>query len=211
MKVLLVNGSPHIDGTTKFALKEVEKSLNEEGIETDIIDLGSNPINDCVACNYCKNNNECVFNDIVNEFNKKAKEADGFIFGSPVYFAHPTGRVLSFLDRVFYSNKNIFKNKVGASIVVSRRSGTTASFDILNKYFTISNMYVISSSYWNNIYGSNKDDAKFDLEGRQTMYNLGKNMAYLLKAISITKTNNLPLPTLSTNEHTNFISEKDKM
>lgn len=211
MKVLLVNGSPHIDGTTKFALKEVEKSLNEEGIETEIIDLGSNPINDCVACNYCKNNNECVFNDIVNEFNKKAKEADGFIFGSPVYFAHPTGRILSFLDRVFYSNKNIFKNKVGASIVVSRRSGTTASFDILNKYFTISNMYVISSSYWNNIYGSNKDDAKFDLEGRQTMYNLGKNMAYLLKAISITKTNNLPLPTLSTNEHTNFISEKDKM
>lgn len=211
MKVLLVNGSPHIDGTTKFALKEVEKSLNEEGIETEIIDLGSNPINDCVACNYCKNNNECIFNDIVNEFNKKAKEADGFIFGSPVYFAHPTGRILSFLDRVFYSNKNIFKNKVGASIVVSRRSGTTASFDILNKYFTISNMYVISSSYWNNIYGSNKDDAKFDLEGRQTMYNLGKNMAYLLKAISITKTNNLPLPTLSTNEHTNFISEKDKM
>lgn len=211
MKVLLVNGSPHIDGTTKFALKEVEKSLNEEGIETEIIDLGSNPINDCVACNYCKNNNECVFNDIVNEFNKKAKEAVGFIFGSPVYFAHPTGRILSFLDRVFYSNKNIFKNKVGASIVVSRRSGTTASFDILNKYFTISNMYVISSSYWNNIYGSNKDDAKFDLEGRQTMYNLGKNMAYLLKTISITKTNNLPLPTLSTNEHTNFISEKDKM
>ena len=211
MKVLLVNGSPHIDGTTKFALKEVEKSLNEEGIETEIIDLGSNPINDCVACNYCKNNNECIFNDIVNEFNKKAKEADGFIFGSPVYFAHPTGRILSFLDRVFYSNKNIFKNKVGASIVVSRRSGTTASFDILNKYFTISNMYVISSSYWNNIYGSNKDDAKFDLEGRQTMYNLGKNMAYLLKAISITKTNNLPLPSLSTNEHTNFISEKDKI
>lgn len=211
MKVLLVNGSPHIDGTTKFALKEVEKSLNEEGIETEIIDLGSNPINDCVACNYCKNNNECVFNDIVNEFNKKAKEADGFIFGSPVYFAHPTGRILSFLDRAFYANKNIFKNKVGASIVVSRRSGTTASFDILNKYFTISNMYVISSSYWNNIYGSNKDDAKFDLEGRQTMYNLGKNMAYLIKAISITKTNNLPLPTLSTNEHTNFISEKDKM
>ncbi len=211
MKVLLVNGSPHIDGTTKFALKEVEKSLNEEGIETEIIDLGSNPINDCVACNYCKNNNECIFNDIVNEFNKKAKEADGFIFGSPVYFAHPTGRILSFLDRVFYSNKNIFKNKVGASIVVSRRSGTTASFDILNKYFTISNMYVISSSYWNNIYGSNKDDAKFDLEGRQTMYNLGKNMAYLLKAISFAKTNNLPLPTLSTNEHTNFISEKDKM
>ena len=198
MKVLLVNGSPHIDGTTKFALKEVEKSLNEEGIETEIIDLGSNP------------NNECVFNDIVNEFNKKAKEVDGFIFGSPVYFAHPTGRILSFLDRVFYSNKNIFKNKAGASIVVSR-SGTTASFDILNKYFTISNMYVISSSYWNNIYGSNKDDAKFDLEGRQTMYNLGKNMAYLLKAITITKTNNLPLPTLSTNEHTNFISEKDKM
>lgn len=211
MKVLLVNGSPHIDGTTKFALKEVEKSLNEEGIETEIIDLGSNPINDCVACNYCKNNNECIFNDIVNEFNKKAKEADGFIFGSPVYFAHPTGRILSFLDRVFYSNKNIFKNKVGASIVVSRRSGTTASFDILNKYFTISNMYVISSSYWNNIYGSNKDDAKFDLEGRQTMYNLGKNMAYLLKAISFAKTNNLPLPSLSTNEHTNFISEKDKM
>ena len=211
MKVLLVNGSPHIDGTTKFALKEVEKSLNEEGIETEIIDLGSNPINDCVACNYCKNNNECIFNDIVNEFNKKAKEADGFIFGSPVYFAHPTGRILSFLDRVFYSNKNIFKNKVGASIVVSRRSGTTASFDILNKYFTISNMYVISSSYWNNIYGSNKDDAKFDLEGRQTMYNLGKNMAYLLKAISIAKTNNLTLPSLSTNEHTNFISEKDKM
>ena len=211
MKVLLVNGSPHIDGTTKFALKEVEKSLNEEGIETEIIDLGSNPINDCVACNYCKNNNECIFNDIVNEFNKKAKEADGFIFGSPVYFAHPTGRILSFLDRVFYSNKSIFKNKVGASIVVSRRSGTTASFDILNKYFTISNMYVISSSYWNNIYGSNKDDAKFDLEGRQTMYNLGKNMAYLLKAISIAKTNNLTLPSLSTNEHTNFISEKDKM
>lgn len=211
MKVLLVNGSPHIDGTTKFALKEVEKSLNEEDIETEIIDLGSNPINDCVACNYCKNNNECVFNDIVNEFNKKAKEADGFIFGSPVYFAHPTGRIISFLDRVFCANKNIFKNKVGASIVVSRRSGTIASFDILNKYFTVSNMYVISSSYWNNIYGSNKDDAKFDLEGRQTMYNLGKNMAYLLKAISITKTNNLPLPTLSTNEHTNFISEKDKM
>ena len=116
MKVLLVNGSPNVNGTTKFALNEVAKSLNEEGIETEIIDLGNKAINDCIACGYCASHEGCVFNDIVNEFVKKASEADGFVFGSPVYYGHPTGRILSFLDRVFYSGKSVFKHKVGASV-----------------------------------------------------------------------------------------------
>lgn len=211
MKVLLVNGSPNVNGTTKFGLNEVAKSLNEEGIETEIIDLGNKAINDCIACGYCASHEGCVFNDIVNEFVKKASEADGFVFGSPVYYGHPTGRILSFLDRVFYSGKSVFKHRVGASIITLRRSGATASFDVINKYFTISNMFVIPSNYWNNVHGPSKEEAKYDLEGIETMYNLGKNMTYLLKAISLAKENNLPLPKLTFNERTNFISEKDKM
>ena len=193
MKVLLVNGSSRKE-CTYTALSKVAESLNEEGIDTEIINIGGTPIRDCIGCGMCaKNgNSRCVFNDdIVNEIIEKAEESDGFIFGTPVYYAHPTGRILSVLDRVFYAGKKAFAFKPGASIISARRGGTVASFDVLNKYFTINQMPIVSSTYWNNVHGNNKEEVVQDLEGMQTMYNLGKNMAWLLKCIESGKKNNI--------------------
>lgn len=203
MKVLLVNGGPHQDGCTNLALEEVAKTLNEQEIETEIIWLGNKPMAGCIGCNSClKNDNQCFVKDSVNEFLEKAKTADGFIFGSPVHFAAASGTLTSFLDRVFYGRGKLFAGKVCSSVVSCRRGGATAAFDQINKYALMSNMYLVGSSYWNQIHGTNKEEAAKDLEGLQTMRNLGKNMAFLLKSIQVA---NLDKPKLEMGTKTNFI------
>ena len=188
MKVLVINGSPHPKGSTYTALNEVCKALNEEGIETEIVQVGNKAIRGCIACMYCKKKGQCVFNDdLVNEVAPKFEEADGLIVGSPVYFASANGTLISFLDRLFYSTSFDKSMKVGASVVSARRSGTTATFDELNKYFTISNMPVVSSLYWNNIHGNNAKEAVQDQEALDVMKILGKNMAFLIKSIDLGK------------------------
>jgi multimeric flavodoxin WrbA len=195
MKVLIINGSPKPNGNTFIALDEVSKSLESEGVDTEIVHVGSKPIRGCLACGQCGGLKECVTHDLVNEVLVKFKDADGLIVGSPVYYASPAGTLVSFLDRLFYASKFDKTMKVGASVAVARRGGTTATFDVLNKYFTISNMPIVSSSYWNNVHGAAPGEAKDDAEGLQTMRRLGKNMAFLIKAIRLAK-DVMPLPAL---------------
>lgn len=195
MKVLLINGSPKSNGNTFVALNEVSESLRSEGVDTEIIHVGSNPLRGCLACGQCNALKECVTHDLVNEVLSKFKDADGLVVGSPVYYASPAGTLVSFLDRLFFSSKFDKTMKVGASVAVARRGGTTATFDVLNKYFTISNMPVVSSSYWNNVHGAAPGEAKEDAEGLQIMRRLGKNMAFLIKAIRLAK-ERMPLPSL---------------
>ncbi|WP_413854397.1 flavodoxin family protein [Candidatus Ruminimicrobium bovinum] len=185
MKVMLINGSSNSNGCTFRALKEIETVLNKEKIETEVIQLGSGAVKDCIGCRACvQNDNKCIFNDdTVNEIIEKAKTSDGFVFGSPVYYAHPSGRLLSVLDRVFYAGSKFFAYKPGAAVVSARRAGTTAAVDVINKYFTINNMPVVSSQYWNMVHGSKQDDVEKDLEGLQIMRTIGKNMAWLLNAL----------------------------
>lgn len=205
MKVLLVNGSSHKQGCTYTALNEAAKTLNDEGIETEIFQLGNPEIRDCCGCQACKTSGKCVFDDIVNDFIEKAKTADGFIFGTPVYYAHPSGRLLSLLDRAFYAGGYAFAYKPGAAVASARRSGTTASFDVLNKYFTIAKMPVVSSNYWNNIHGNAPEQAMQDLEGLQVMRNLGRNMAWILKCIELGKQNGIRPNSPEERIYTNFI------
>lgn len=205
MKVLLLNGSAHEEGCTFTALSEIANALNKEGIETEIFQLGNPALKDCSGCGACKKIDKCVIDDVVNEFVEKARECDGFIFGTPVYYAHPSGRILSFLDRAFYSGKTAFQFKPACAISSARRAGTTASFDVLNKYFTVSNMPIVSAGYWNNIHGRVADDAKQDLEGLQVMRTLGRNMAWLLKCIELGKQNNINRPELEEKILTDFI------
>ena len=204
MKVLLINGSPHPKGCTWRGLHEVEKILNKNGIETQWVDAGSKDIRGCISCNYCRTNNKCVFNDIVNETAPLLAEADGVIFGSPTYYAGPNGQLHSYLDRLFYSTKGCIDKtmKVGATVVASRRAGSTSVFDDLNKYFTISSMPIVSSTYWNEVHGFTKEDVEKDLEGLQTMRNLAKNMVFLLKAIQKQK----EAEGIPAQERTNFTS-----
>lgn len=187
MKVLLLNGSPHKKGCTSRALKEVSEILNKEGIETETIFVGSNEIRGCIACGSCRKNGKCVLNDIVNEIAIKFKESDGIVIGTPVYYAGINGTLKSLLDRLFYSANYDKSFKVGASVVSSRRAGSTSAFDEINKYFTISNMPIVSSSYWNEVHGRCEEDVEKDLEGLQTMRNLGRNMAFLIKSINLGK------------------------
>lgn len=204
----MINGSSHKEGCTFTALSEAAKALNEEGIETELIQTGTNTIRDCIACGACrKNGGKCAFGDedMVNEIIEKAKTADGFLFGTPVYYAHPSGRILSLLDRVFYAGGANFAYKPGAAIASARRAGTTASFDVLNKYFTICKMPVVSSQYWNNIHGNAAEEAKQDIEGLQTMNLLGKNMAWLLKCIEAGKKAGIEHPVPEPKTNTNFI------
>ena len=205
MKVLLVNGSPRAAGCTNTALEEVAKTLGEAGIETEIFWLGAKPVQDCVACGKCRELKKCVFDDVVNTLIEKAKTADGFVFGSPVYYAHPSGRVQSALDRAFYAGKYAFAGKPGAAVVSARRGGTAASFDVINKYFGISSMPVVSSTYWNMVYGNTPDEVRRDEEGMQTMRNLGRNMAYLLKCIEAGKAAGIESPVQEGAFKTNFI------
>lgn len=189
MKVLLVNGSPHPTGCTDRALKEVESQLNTLGIETEKINVGSKDVRGCIACNYCRTHGKCVFNDIVNETAPKFAEADGIVVGTPVYYAGANGQLHAFLDRLFYSTSTTIDKtmKVGATVVSSRRAGSTSAFDDLNKFFTMSAMPIVSSTYWNEVHGFIAEDVEKDLEGLQTMRNLGRNMAFLIKAIAAAK------------------------
>lgn len=207
MKVLLINGSSRKEGCTFTALTEVAKSLEMNGIDTEIIHLGANAIRDCVGCGACKgNDNGCIFkDDIVNEIIEKAKTADGFIFGSPVYYAHPSGRILSLMDRLFYAGARHFAFKPAAAIVSARRAGTTASIDAITKHFTINQMPVVSSNYWNMVHGNSPDDVKQDLEGLQIMRVLGENMAWLLKCIEVGKNTGINPPQTEKKILTNFI------
>lgn len=206
MKVLLINGSPNEKGCTFTALTEVSKTLNEQGIDTEIMWLGNQPVNDCIDCGGCAKlrQNRCVFDhDIVNRFLEKAEESDGFVFGSPVYYGHADGRILSVLDRAFFAGNRIFALKPGAVVVSARRAGTTCAIDDLMKYLTISNMFVVSSQYWNMVHGFTPDDVLQDGEGLQTMRVLGRNMAYLLKCFDHAK--NIPKPDKERRIMTNFI------
>ena len=206
MKVLLVNGGPHKDGCTNLALEEVAKTLNNENIETEIIWLENKPIGGCIGCNHCiQTNNRCFMDDKVNQFLDKAENADGFVFGSPVHFAAASGAITSFLDRAFYGRTKMFSGKLCASVVSCRRGGATAAFDQLNKYALMSNMFIVGSSYWNQIHGTNKEEATKDLEGLQTMKNLGKNMAYMLKCMENGRKNGIEKPEYEKGEKTNFI------
>ena len=187
MKVLLVNGSGHAKGCTYTALEEVAGALEKNGIETEIIQVGTQPIAGCIGCNACLKNGKCFREDGVNEFVEKAKTADGFVFGSPVHYASASGMITSFLDRAFYGKSALFQGKPGACIVSCRRGGASAAFDQLNKYFTMCGMPVASSQYWNMVYGGSAEEVKKDAEGLQTMRTLGRNMAFLMKSIQIGK------------------------
>ncbi len=193
-KVLVINGSPKTNGCTATALDELIHTLNQEGIETTLLQIGKDDIHGCISCGYCSTHDDCVFKDKVNDAAKLFEEADGLVIGSPVYYGSPNGTVLAFLDRLFYSTGFSKQMKVGAAVVSCRRGGNTASFDVLNKYFTISGMPVVSSTYWNQVHGFSAEDVKKDLEGLQTMRNLGRNMAFLIRAIAAEKEKNgLPL------------------
>lgn len=209
MKVILVNGSPHEKGCTYTALVEVAKTLNSEGIETEIFQIGNKPLSGCIACGHCQKTGQCVFSDKVNEFLEIAKDADGFIFGSPVHYASAGGAITSFLDRAFYtdhcSGKQTFYLKPAAAVVSARRAGTTATFDQLNKYFTMTEMPVISSGYWNMVHGFTPEDVKQDLEGLQTMRILGRNMAWFLKLKEAGIKAGVPFPEREETIRTHFI------
>ena len=207
MKVLLVNGSPHEKGCTYTALCEIAKELNNLSVETEIFWLGKNPVRGCIGCGGCaKNNGRCVFNDdVTNTLIDKAVTADGFIFGSPVHYAAPSGTVCAVLDRAFYAGGSNFRYKPGAAVLSCRRAGSTAAFDVLNKYFTISNMPIVSSGYWNMVHGSKAEDVLKDEEGLQVMRTLGKNMAWLLKCIENGKNAGIERPADEPKIRTNFI------
>ena len=186
-KVLLLNGSAHANGCTARALEEMIKVFSEEGVETEVIQVGSQDIRGCVSCGYCEKNGKCVFNDLVNEVAEKFEKADGLVVGSPVYYGSPNGTILSFMDRLFYSTSFSKHLKVGAAVVSCRRGGNTATFDVLNKYFTISGMPVASSTYWNQVHGFSAADVEKDLEGLQTMRNLARNISFMIKAFADAK------------------------
>lgn len=202
-KVLLLNGSPHPHGCTATALEEMIRVFTAEGVETELIQVGKQDLRGCISCDFCRKTGRCVFNDLVNELAPKFEAADGLVIGSPVYFGSPNGTLLSLLDRLFYSTRFSKHMKVGASVVSCRRAGNTASFDVLNKYFTITGMPVASSSYWNNIHGFTAEDAKKDLEGLQTMRNLARNMTFLMRAISDAKEKR-GLPEVERSQFTSF-------
>ncbi len=202
-KVLLLNGSPKANGCTATALNEMISVFNEEGIETEIIHVGNKDIRGCVSCGYCEKNGKCVVNDLVNDVAGKFEEADGLVVGSPVYYGSPNGTILSFMDRLFYSTSFSKQMKVGAAVVSCRRGGNTASFDVLNKYFTISGMPVASSTYWNQVHGFDAEDVKKDLEGLQTMRNLARNMSFMIKAFSDAK-EKYGLPVVERDAFTSF-------
>ena len=204
MKVILINGSPNARGCTYTALSEVAQTLEDEGIETEIIHVGHKDIRGCIGCRQCKTKGKCVFNDIVNDIAPKFKECDGIVIGSPVYFASANGTLVSFIDRLFYSMTADKTMKVGAAVVSCRRGGNSATFDELNKYFTISQMPIASSQYWNMVHGNSPEEVQQDLEGLQTMRTLGKNMAFLIKSIQLGK-KEFGLPEKEEHKFTNFI------
>ena len=211
MKVLMLNGSFNPEGSTKAGLEIMAKTFAEEGVETEIVTVGGKPIPDCIACGKCAELKRCVFaNDAVNDFAEKAKTSDGFVFGSPVYYAHPSGRIQSFLDRLFFSTMNAdryasLRHKPCASIVVARRAGTSASFDVLNKYATISQMIVVGSTYWNEFHALTKEDVPEDGEGVQTLQNLARNMVYVMRCLKAGRDAGIREPENESAVLTNFV------
>jgi len=205
MRVLMLNGSPHKNGCTFTALSEVAAQLNKEGIATEIVHVAQKAIHSCIACGKCQTTGHCVFvDDGVNDCIDKLKAADGFVVGSPVYYAGPNGVLCSFLDRMFYGKSEPYAYKPSAAVVSCRRGGASAAFDRLNKYFTIANMPVVSSQYWNAVHGNTPDEVRQDLEGLQIMRTLGLNMAWLLKCIDLGK-KTYPYPRQENRQRTNFI------
>ena len=208
MKVLMINGSPNKHGCTFTALSEVSKVLSENKIEVEILHIGNNPIRGCSACGLCKTKGKCVFDDdIVNTIIEKAKEADGFVFGSPVHYAAPAGALCAVLDRSFYAGGKNFQGKPGAAVVSCRRAGSTAAIARLNKHFTIRHMPVISAVYWNMVHGKYPELVLYDLECLQIMRTLGANMAWILKCINIAKENGIERPIPEKKIMTSFINE----
>lgn len=185
--ILIINGSPHLNGCTATALEEMTQVFHQEGMETYLLPVGNQSVRGCISCGSCGKRGKCVFDDAVNEAAPLLEQADGLVIGSPVYYGSPNGNLISFLDRLFYSTSFSKHMKVGAAVVSCRRGGNTASFDVLNKYFTISGMPVASSTYWNQVHGFTAEDVKKDLEGLQTMRNLARNMVFLIKAIGDAK------------------------
>lgn len=204
MRVLIINGSPRVDGNTTIAIKEIENVFKANNIEFDTFQIGNKAIRGCVACGYCYKNHKCVFDDEVNKIAPYFEKADGVIVASPVYYASANGTLISFLDRLFYSTHFDKRMKVGASVVIARRGGCSATFDEINKYFTISSMPIASSQYWNSVHGLNKGDAKEDLEGLQIMRTLANNMIFLMKSIELGK-EKFGLPEKEKKISTNFI------
>lgn len=206
-KVLMINGSPHEFGCTYTALKEVADTLEKNGVETEILYLGTKPVAGCIACGKCGQTGRCVFDDQVNRVLDKLDEYSGIVVGSPVYFAGPTGQICAFLDRLFYCGGDRMKGKVAAAVVSCRRGGASASFDRLNKYFSISNMHIAGSQYWNQIHGKTPAQAVKDLEGLQTMRTLGQNIAWLIKSIEAGEAAGLAAPEYEKTQITNFIQD----
>lgn len=209
MKVLLINGSPNQEGCTYTALREIEKILNNENIETEIFQIGKNTVPGCKACMQCRigeKKGRCIVNDGVNQILEQAESIDGIIVGSPVYYASPNGSIISFLDRLFYSSGGVLAYKPASAIVSARRGGTTSALEVLNKYFSFAKMPIITSQYWNIIHGNTPEEVVQDLEGMQIMRTLGKNMAWLLKSIEAGKKAGISLPKPEAKiERTNFI------
>ena len=203
LKVLMLNGSPRQNGNIALAFHEMEKVFEENGVEYENLLLGRTDIRGCIACETCRQNGKCVFNDIVNEISQKFEEADGLVIGSPVYYGSANGTLMSALQRVFYSSHFDKSLKVGASVVSARRSGCTATFDELNKFFTLSNMPVATSQYWNNIYGWDPGEGEVDHEGMQVMRVLARNMVFLMKSIALGK-EEIGLPKTEERVWTNF-------
>ncbi len=208
MKVLLVNGSPNKEGCTYTALTEVADTLNKNGVDTEIFWIGKKPVSGCIACRKCAEIGKCVFDDLVNQCAEKAEQCDGFIFGSPVYFASANGSMTSFMDRLFYSLLLAGKSLAGkpaAAVVSCRRGGNTATFDQMNKYFSICKMPIVTSQYWNMVHGNSPEEVKQDLEGLQTMRTLGQNMVWLLQCIEAGKQAGIELPVYEAPVRTNFV------
>lgn len=205
MKVILVNGSPHKQGCTYTAITEIKKTLEKNGIETEEFWLGNKPTAGCIGCGNCLETGKCFMDDKVNEFLEKVPEADGFIFGTPVHFASGSGMITSFMDRVFYGRRNLFKNKLAACVVSCRRGGATSTFDQINKYFAMNNMPIVTSQYWNMVHGSKPEDVLKDEEGLQTMRTLANNMSWLLKCIEAGKNAGIKEPENEKIIQTNFI------
>ena len=211
MKVLMLNGSGNANGSTRAGLDIMAEVFAANGVDSEIVCVGAKPVRDCLGCNKCAEMGKCVFQDDgVNEFVEKATTADGFVFGTPVYYAHPSGRILSFLDRAFFSNMwgsgaAAFRHKPAAAIVVARRAGTSASYDVMNKYFGISQMINVGSTYWNEFHALTKDDVPQDEEGTQTLRNLARNMAWLMKCLKAGRDAGILPPEAEANALTNFV------
>ncbi|HJD23249.1 MAG TPA: flavodoxin family protein [Firmicutes bacterium] len=205
MKVICINGSPNEHGCTDAALKEVEGALRRRGIQTERVYLGKRPVPGCIGCRECQQTGRCIQNDGVNDLLEKLDEIDALVVGSPVYYAGPSGQVTAFLDRLFYAAGGRMAGKLGAAVVSCRRGGASAAFDRLNKYFTISNMPVVSSQYWNQVHGNTPEEVAQDAEGLQTMRTLGENMAWLLQSIEAGRKAGVPAPSYEATTYTNFI------